>query len=249
MKHLALSQHHYSPGPISPDGQSAYDILPYVMDNTPYEAAQFFYSHSGSTDRGVSPIKQVEDLITLSKSKNFGTVAMKTMSGVGRFEASKSRPAEAATFTALLQDPKYAGSTAGSAIVKFVMSNPDLCAATICISNFDQLQENFKAAMAPAMTEQDHNMLKLLYAHNHGTTCMLCADCATSCPEEIAIIDILRYERYALDYHDYAKAKAEYKTLTKNGTSCIACGECLPTCSNDINIVSKLKEVHNLLSS
>jgi predicted aldo/keto reductase-like oxidoreductase len=50
-----------------------------------------------------------------------------------------------------------------------------------------------------------------------------------------------------MDYHDLPRARAEYKTLTKNGTSCVACGDCMPTCSNDINIISKLKEVHNLL--
>jgi predicted aldo/keto reductase-like oxidoreductase len=260
VKHLSISQHNYSNGPVSPGGQTAYEILPYIMDNTPYEAAQFFYSYNGDSGRGASPREKVEELLTTCKAKNFGSIAMKTMAGVGRFLANQKdptdpknriQPKEKDLFTALLADPKYAGTTPGSAIVKWVMSNPNLDAATICISNFDQLQENFKAAMNPAMTEQDHNMLKLVHAFNHGTTCLLCADCATSCPEEIAIIDILRYERYAMDYHDLAKAKAEYMTLSKNGTSCIACGDCLatPTCSNDINIMSKLKEVHTLLSS
>ena len=67
------------------------------------------------------------------------------------------------------------------------------------------------------------------------------------CPEHIAIADILRYERYALDYHELSRARAEYKTLTKDGTACIACGDCLPACKADINIVAKLKEVHRLL--
>jgi predicted aldo/keto reductase-like oxidoreductase len=258
VKHLSISQHNYPPSKITPDGQTAYEILPYIMDNTPYEAAQFFYSYSGDSGRGASPRDQVEALLATCKQKNFGSIAMKTMAGVGRFLANKQDPTnpknriggkEKDLFTALVADPKYAGSTPGSAIVKWLMSNPNLSAATICISNFDQLQENFKAAMSPAMTENDHNMLNLLAAFNKGTTCLLCADCATSCPEEIAIIDILRYERYAMDYHDLPRAKAEYKTLTKNGTSCIACGDCMPTCSADINIISKLKEVHNLLSS
>ncbi len=250
VKHLALSQHHYDGNAKIPGGQTAYEILPWVMDNTPYEAAQFFYSYNGDSGRGPSPKQKVEDLITLAKQKNFGTIAMKTMAGVGRFlnpDPTKIRPAEKKIFQDLLADPKYAGSTPGSAIVKWVMSNPNLTAATICITNFDQLQENFKAAMAPAMTHSDFHMLELIAALNRGETCTLCSDCSTSCPEEIAIVDILRYERYAKDYHDLDRARAEYKTLAKNGSSCIACGDCLPSCSNDINIVSKLKEVHNLL--
>ena len=247
VKHLALSQHNFAPGPQTPDGQTAYEILPWIMDNTPYEAAQFFYSYNGDSGRGTSPRDKVEELLATCKQKNFGAIVMKTMSGVGRFMGGKSRPDEKSTFQTLVSDPKYAGSTPGSAIVKWVMSNPNLSAATICISNFDQLQENVKAATQPAMTSSDINMLNRLAEFNRGTTCLLCADCATSCPEHIAIVDILRYERYALDYHDLPRAKAEYKALTKNGTSCIACGDCLPTCSADINIISKLKDVHNLL--
>lgn len=249
VKHLALSQHHYEGNAKMPGGQSAYDILPWIMDNTPFEAAQFFYSYNGDSGRGASPKQKVEDLLTLCKQKNFGAIVMKTMSGVGRFldPNSKIRPAEKKIFQDMLADPKYAGSTPGSAIVKWVMSNPNLSAATICISNFDQLAENFKAAMSPAMTHSDYHMLELIAAFNRGETCTLCSDCATHCPEEIAVVDILRYERYAKDYHDLDRAKAEYQMLTKNGASCIACGDCLPSCSNEINIVSKLKEVHELL--
>jgi len=249
VKHLALSQHHYAGNAAMPGGQTAYEILPWVMDNTPFEAAQFFYSYNGDSGRGASPLKDVEELISLCKQKNFGAIAMKTMSGVGRFLGGKSRPPEQNTFQTLLSDPKYAGSTAGSAVVKWVMSNQGLSAATITCASFDQFLENYKAAMQPKLTHNDYNMLELLAGYNKGTTCLLCADCSTQCPEEIAIIDILRYERYANDYDDLARAKAEYKTLTKNGTACIACGDCLPAhyCKNDINIVSKLKEVHNLL--
>ena len=75
----------------------------------------------------------------------------------------------------------------------------------------------------------------------------LCADCVSKCPEHIAIADILRYERYALDYHELGRARAKYKTLTKTGTLCIACGDCMPTCKADINIMAKLKQVHDLL--
>jgi predicted aldo/keto reductase-like oxidoreductase len=240
VKHLALSQHHFANSAQIPGGQTAYEILPWIMDNLPFEAAQFFYTYGGSTGRGEAPRDKVEALIDLAKQKDFGTIAMKTMSGVGRAATDKG-------FKALLADPKYSGSTPGAAMVKWLMSNPNLTAATISTSNFDQLQENVKAAMQPAMTHNDHHTLELLMAYNKGTTCLLCADCATHCPEEIAIVDILRYERYAMDYHDLARAKSEYKTLTKNGTSCIACGDCMPTCKSDINIISKLKEVHNLL--
>ena len=72
VKHLALSQHHYN----NIGGDMAYDIVGYLIENSPYEAAQFFYTYGDK--------KEIEDVIALAKKNDFGTIAMKTMGGVGR---------------------------------------------------------------------------------------------------------------------------------------------------------------------
>jgi uncharacterized protein len=228
VKHLAISQHHYN----NIGGDMAYDILPYLMDHSPYEAAQFFYTYGDK--------KQVEDVLALAKQKDFGTIAMKTMGGVGRAAEDKK-------IQALLAEPRFKGSTPAAAMVKWLVANPNLNASVIATKNFDQLQENFGAAKQGAVGAGDRETLGLLAAYNKGLTCLLCADCVSHCPEHIAIADILRYERYALDYHELGRARAEYRALTKNGTACIACGDCLPGCPADINVVSKLKQIHALL--
>ena len=228
VKHLCLSQHHYN----NIGGDMAYDIVTYLIDHSPFEAAQFFYTYGDK--------KELEDVLALAKKKDFGTIAMKTMGGVGR--AAKDNRIQT-----MLAEPRFKGSTPGTAMVKWLMSNPNLTAAVIATKNFDQLQENVAAARAVTLGANDRHALGLLAAYNKGMTCLLCADCVSHCPEHIAIADILRYERYAMDYHELSRARAEYQTLTKNGTACIACGDCLPACQADINIVSKLKQVHNLL--
>ena len=132
-------------------------------------------------------------------------------------------------------------------MVKWLTANPNLSAFVINTKNFDMLQENLAAIRQSAMSSSDRQTLGLLAAYNKGMTCLLCADCVSHCPEHIAIADILRYERYAVDYHELSRARTEYKTLTKDGTACIACGDCMPACTADINIAAKLKEVHRLL--
>ena len=97
------------------------------------------------------------------------------------------------------------------------------------------------------MGPQDNAALSLLSSYNKGLTCILCAQCVSSCPEHIGIADVFRYERYARDYHDLDRAKREYAALTRNGTSCVGCGDCLPTCPQEIDIAEKLKDVHRLL--
>ena len=225
VKHLALSQHHYN---NLPGGEMAYDIIPYLIDHSPFEAAQFFYSYGDK--------KEVEEVMALAKQKDFGVIAMKTMRGVGKAGQDER-------FTTMLQEPCFKGSTPGAAMVKWLMSNPNLTAAVIATKSFEQMEENFNAARQSALGANDHGALSLLAAYNEG----LCSECVSSCPESIAIADILRYERYATDYHELSRARAEYATLTKNGSECIACGDCIPACDANINIVAKLKEVHDLL--
>jgi len=228
VKHLALSQHHYN----DLGGDMAFDILTYLIDHQPFEAAQFFHTYN---DR-----KEIHEVIAYAHKNDFGTIAMKTMGGVGR--ASKD-PA----FKQVMEQAGIRAATPGSAMVKWLVSNPALTAAVIATKNFDQLQENVRAASTPLLGHRDRQALDLLGAFNKGTTCLLCAQCVSQCSEHIAIADILRYERYALDYQELSRARAEYRALTKNGTACVACGNCLPACSADINIISKLRQIHDLL--
>ena len=228
VKHLAISQHHYN----NIGGDMAFDIVTHLIDHSPFEAAQFFYTYG---DR-----QEIQDVLALAKKKDFGTIAMKTMGGVGRAATDKK-------MQTLLAEPRYKGSTPATAMVKWLLSNPNLTAAVVNTKNFDMLQENLTAARSATLGSNDRQALDLLASYNKGLTCLLCADCVSHCPEHIAIADILRYERYAMDYHELSRARSEYKTLTKDGTACIACGDCMPACKADINIVAKLKEVHRLL--
>ena len=228
VKHLAISQHHYN----SIGGDMAWEILGYLVENSPYEAAQFFYTYGDK--------KELQELLELAKKKDFGTIAMKTMGGVGRAAEDKK-------FQMLLDEPKFKGSTPGAAMVKWLGSNPHLTGAVISTKSFDQWEENVGAATKLAMGHRDHATLGLLAGYNKGLTCLLCSQCVTDCPEHIGIADIFRYERYARDYHDLGRARSEYAALTKNGTSCVGCGDCLPACSQEIDIAAKLKEVHRLL--
>jgi predicted aldo/keto reductase-like oxidoreductase len=229
VKHLAISQHHYN---NLPGGNMAWEIMNYLADNRPYEATQFFHTWG---DR-----KEVREWIATAKQKDIGTIAMKTMGGVGRAASDEA-------FKKLLVDPKYQGSTPAAALIKWLNSDQNLTAAVIATKNFDQFRENAGAAVSMAMRPQDNAVLGLLSGYNKGLTCLLCAECVSSCPEHIGIADIFRYERYARDYHELDRARKEYAALTRNGTSCVGCGDCLPACVQEIDIAAKLKDVHRLL--
>src|SRR5208282_3644040 len=123
VKHLAISQHHYP----NIGGDMAWEIMTYLADHQPYEATQFFYTYG---DR-----KEVNEWIDVAKKNDIGTIAMKTMGGVGR-------AANDAKFQKLLAEPNYQGSIPGAAMVKWLKSNQNLTAAVIATRNFDQFREN-----------------------------------------------------------------------------------------------------------
>src|SRR5208282_5896738 len=119
-------------------------------------AAQFFYTYGDK--------QELADVLALAKKKDFGTIAMKTMGGVGRAAEDKK-------FQALLAEPRFKGSTPAAAMVKWLMSNPNLTAAVIATGNFNQLEENLGAAKQGAVTAGDRETLGLLAAYNKGLTC------------------------------------------------------------------------------
>ncbi len=119
-------------------------------------------------------------MLALAKQKDFGTVAKQTMGGVGRAATDKK-------FQALLAEPRDQGSSPAVAMVKWLMSNPNLIAAVIATNNFDQLQENAGAARQSLVSSSDRETLGLLAAYNQGLTSLLCADCVSRCPEHLAV--------------------------------------------------------------
>ena len=61
----------------------------------------------------------------------------------------------------MLAEPRFKGSTPGTAMVKWLMSNPNLTAAVIATKSFNQLQENFTAATKSAIAAADTNPLSV----------------------------------------------------------------------------------------
>ena len=90
------------------------------------------------------------------------------------------------------RDPKSQDSTPAAAMVKWLKSNQNLTAAVIETKNFDQLRENVGAGRQPGHGPARPRALSLLSGYNKGLTCLLCAQCVTSCPEHIGISDIFR---------------------------------------------------------
>ncbi len=228
VRHLCLSQHSYQGNWKVKDGQPAHEILTAVMNDGVYEHAQFPFTY------GDHPA--INDFVSQAGRKGFGTTAMKTTGGASRMkndrEFMRTFPAETSPHQAL---------------ARWLTTATHLNAAVIQINNLTQFIDSYSGAGKPLRTA-DSRAIQQMRAYTDREVCRLCNDCMPRCGKGLPIADILRYERYARDYHQRDLARLLYAQLEVQANSCSACGACLPHCHQGLPIPERLARAHEFLS-
>ena len=228
VKHLCLSQHSYEGSPRVENGQSAAEVLTAVVEDGIYEHAQFMYSF------GADP--EMDKFIEFAREKNFGTIAMKTARGIGRMTEDKS-----------FMDKMPDDVSPYNALARWLTTMTKLDAAVIRIDNLEEFVETYSGA-GKEMQAQHLNALEIMIAEADRTACRLCGKCQSQCPQQIPITDIMRFERYAMDYHDWNRASQLYSRLPVKGNMCKSCGSCIQECPLNLPIPEKISRTHVLLA-
>lgn len=228
VKHLCLSQHSYAGSSRVKNGQSAAEVLTAVVEDGIYEHAQFMYSYGGDPE--------INKFLEFAREKNFGTIAMKTARGIGRMKQDES-------FMARLPED----TSPHNALVRWLTTKTKLDAAVIRVRNLDEFVETYSGA-GKDLRAHDIRAIEMMTAEADRTACRLCGKCQTHCPQQIPITDILRFERYAMDDHDWNKAGKLYSELPTKGDRCIKCGGCVQICPLNLQIPEKIARAHIMLS-
>lgn len=228
VKHLCLTQHSYDGSPRVKNGESAAEVLTAVVEDGLYEHAQFMYSYGGDPE--------MDEFIEFAKSKNFGTIAMKTARGIGRMKEDRS-------FMNKLPE----GVAPHNALTRWLTTETNLDALVMRVRNLDEFTESYSGA-GKKLRPSDALAISLMTAEANRTSCRLCGKCQSQCQQGIPITDILRFERYGMDDHDWEKASSLYAGLPKKGDSCISCRNCVLACPLSLPIPEKLAKAHMLLT-
>ena len=227
VKHLCLSQHSYSGNARVPGGESAAEVLTAVVEDGIYEHAQFMYSY------GADP--EMDQFMEFARKKGFGTIAMKTARGIGR----------------MIDDPKFmeklpAGVSPHNALVRWLTTETKLDAVVMRVRNLNEFVESFSGA-GKELRANDADAIRMMTEQADRTACRLCTKCQPHCPQQVPIAEILRFERYAMDDHDWGKARKLYAKLDLRGDACVQCETCIPFCPQDLKIPEKIAAAHTLL--
>jgi hypothetical protein len=167
------------------------------------------------------------------REQDMGVVAMKTLKGAKHHGLAGFR--------------EHADAYSQAAL-RWVLSNPEVSAAVISFSEFQHVDEYLRAS-GGALTTEDLALLERYDQLIAGTYCAPhCGACLSSCPEQLAIDDVLRHRMYFEDYGDEKEAMRLYARLERNASVCASCSApCTGACPIGVPIRERMIGAHELL--
>jgi aryl-alcohol dehydrogenase-like predicted oxidoreductase len=175
------------------------------------------------------------EIIARGRSQqDMGVVAMKTLKGAKHHGLAGFRE-EAGAYS--------------QAALKWVLSNPDVSCAVISFYELQHVDE-YLFASGQKPTPRDVAILEKYDALVRGTYCAPhCGACLSSCPEQLAVHDVLRHRMYFEDYGWEKEAMRLYARLGRNAAVCAGCSApCLGACPQGIRIQDRMLGAHELLT-
>jgi len=199
-----------------------------ALDNDFAQVILFIYNHMEG--------QEIEPLIKQVHQKGIGTVVMKVFAG-GKQGNLKSL---------ISQEVSYP-----QAAIRWVLSNPNIDCCIPTMSSYSHVEE-YVAASGKTLNRDDLKMIAEYQRQANNQYCRVsCQECLSSCPDNVAVNDVLRYKMYFEDYRMEREAMRYYAELEESAKplNCSNCsGYCEKACPFGLKVKSKLVHAHEVLS-
>ncbi len=176
-------------------------------------------------------------LLARAKREGVGTIAMKTLMGA---KLNDMRPFESDQ------------GTFAQAAFRWVLSNSNIDALIVSMTETDQIREYLGASGQPKVRSFDVALLERYIGRHSASTCRQgCSACYGACPAGVSIADALRTRMYAVDYGDLEMGQREYASLGEPASACTGCSHsaCTGSCPFGLRVDSLVRDAHRRLSS
>jgi aryl-alcohol dehydrogenase-like predicted oxidoreductase len=214
------------------------DMLGYLVEHGQTEVALASYNFT------MKP--ELTEAIETARRAGMGVVAMKVLAGgFSRIErGDRLYDAAPKALTTTLEREGAMG-----AAIKWVLKNPSVDTAIVCMTNFDQLDENLRASVEP-FSEHDRSLLADQMAYIGSRYCRMCGSCGGVCEKGVPVADMLRFLSYAEGYGQFAMARDRYLELPAHirQTRCRDCSSCSIDCPNGVEVQNRLVQAQALLA-
>jgi len=189
---------------------------------------------------------EVTAAIEAARRAGMGIVAMKALAGgfsrIQRGDRLYGVQADALTATL-----KQEGALL--AAIKWVLKNQSVDTAIVCMTDFDQLDENLRA-LAERYGPKDEKLLAAQLAWIGPLYCRSCGACTGVCPKGAPVADVLRILSYADGYGEFALARERFLELSEDqrNVRCGDCAECAVRCANGVHVRERLTRAQELFA-
>ncbi len=176
-----------------------------------------------------------DEILQRAAERGIGTVVFKVNAGNRQQE---------------IRDLEAGGLSFRQATVKWALTHPYVASVCVGITNFDQIRE-YTAAVGSRLSETETAMLRRYAEEMYDKYCRFCGTCEGTCPDDVAIADVMRYAMYFKYYGREKRSMELYNALPlrSRASTCDRCpGTCDTACPFGRRVRDELVEAHRLLS-
>ncbi len=170
--------------------------------------------------------EEIKKAIAYAANKGVGVVAMKTQGG-----------------RRLQQDPDT--EINNQAALKWALNDENVCTTIPGMTTFEQLDMNMGVMNDLTLTRQDQRDLQMAASMRGTLFCQNCRTCVPTCPNNVAIPNLMRAYMYARGYGNFIQARTTISELPeKKGLNiCRECSSCQASCRRGIDIGSRVNSL------
>jgi hypothetical protein len=181
---------------------------------------------------------EVTEAIRAARQAGMGIIAMKVLAG-GFARIQNSAPRFEGTPHGLVQTLKQDGAM--TAAIRWALSNESVDTSAVCMSDFEQVEENI-GAMSQPFSENDRKLLGAKLAFLSPRYCRMCGACGGVCDKGVPVPDLLRFLTYADGYRDFPLGRRSYLDLPERVRKirCRDCRACTVDCPNGVQVRERL---------
>jgi len=186
------------------------------------------------------------DAIQTARRAGMGVVAMKVLAG-GFSRIRRGDRLYGVNPDALTNTLKQEGAML--AAIKWVLKNRSVDTAIVCMTDFDQLDENLRALSEP-FSDSDQKLLAAQLAYIRPLYCRMCGSCKGACEKGVPVADMLRFLSYAEGYGQFAMARERFLQLPDHvrQIQCRQCSSCTVNCPNGVQVRERLMLAQAILA-
>jgi uncharacterized protein len=184
--------------------------------------------------------------IRKAREAGLGVITMKALAG-GTTRVQRGDRLYGANPQSLVKQLSQEG--APLAAIKWVLRNPSVDTAIICMTDHEQLEENVRA-MAEPYTSKDEQLLATRLAGIGPLYCRMCGGCGGVCNKGLPVTDMMRFLTYAEGYGQFAMARERYLEVPEAARAirCGDCSECSVECPNGVRVRERVERAQQVLA-